>query len=138
MPAARSRRRPRATVSNGCTRPIALLHMRGEFLHAEARAVDADRGQRLRERGVALPRIDLDRVLGDARAVEPARDPFVQRDQALGAEHRGRTAAPMDRRHALALRARGDEIDLLRQQFRIGIDRRVTAQALGGRESTSH
>ena len=108
-----------------------LLHMRREFLHAEARAIDPDRGQRLRERGVALARIDLDRVLGDARAVEPAYDPFAQRDQSFGTEHRGRAAAPMDRRHALAFRARGDEIDFLRQQFRIGVDRRTPLHDLG-------
>jgi hypothetical protein len=108
-----------------------LLHMRREFLHAEAGAIDPDRTQCLRKRGVALARIDLDRVLGHARAVEPARDPFAQRDQPFRAEHRGRAAAPMDRRHRLALGARADEIDLLRQQFRIGVDRRAPAHDPG-------
>ena len=68
MPASRSSATAAATFCERLDAADRLLHMRREFLHAEARARHADLGERLRPAPVDMARIEFDGVFGGARS----------------------------------------------------------------------
>ena len=67
-----------------------------EFLHPEAGAGQAHSGERVPQRLIDVPRVELDRLFLERLAVEACGDPLVQPDKQFRAEHRRRPAAPVD------------------------------------------
>ena len=108
-----------------------LLHVRREILHAEAGAVDAEADQDARERAVDMARIELDRVLAQAREIERLLEPGDDPGEVQAAERGRRAAAPVQVRHRMRADALGDEADLGDQHGGVGVDRLLLADRLG-------
>ncbi len=129
MPAWRSQSADALHQVEGLHAADRLLHLRRGVLHAEARARDADRGQRARQRFVEPARVELDGVLLQARQVEQRGEPRGDRLQPMRPQDRGRAAAPMQMGELAAAQG-AEQRDLVEQALGVGLDRLAPAHGV--------
>ena len=107
------------------------LHMGVEVLDAEAGPVDAHAGEPSRKRRVHGAGVELDRVLHHAGEVESLGQPGRDAQQPIRAEQARRSAAPVDVGDAASGRRGRQEVDLLQQRLRVGVQRIGAPHRLG-------